>query len=246
MRRRLPAAMLLPALDAAQRDRHTGPMCVNYLTPGRRELADHFGIQPPEENWKEEVWQNYAAPIIVDRGQGPEALLANYGFVPKSHLPPGVRLTTMNARAETAGQLRTYRHAWHAGQFCLVPMQAFFEPCYATGRAERWKIGLASGGPFAVAGLWRSWEEADGRTTHAFTQLTVNADYHPLMRQMHKPGDEKRSLVIIEPEQCAAWLENRDPELARSWLTLLPAASLHAEPAPRTAPSRRQTPGLFE
>ena len=36
--------------------------------------------------------------------------------------------------------------------------------------------------------------------------LTVNADEHPIMRQFHKPGDEKRTPVIIAPELHDTWL----------------------------------------
>jgi len=36
--------------------------------------------------------------------------------------------------------------------------------------------------------------------------LTVNADEHPVMCQFHKPGDEKRTPVIIGPDLHEEWL----------------------------------------
>lgn len=30
--------------------------------------------------------------------------------------------------------------------------------------------------------------------------VTVNTDTHPVMWRMHKPGDEKRSVVILRPD----------------------------------------------
>jgi hypothetical protein len=36
--------------------------------------------------------------------------------------------------------------------------------------------------------------------------LTVNADEHPVMRQFHRAGDEKRTPVIIQPEHYSRWL----------------------------------------
>jgi putative SOS response-associated peptidase YedK len=36
--------------------------------------------------------------------------------------------------------------------------------------------------------------------------LTVNADEHPVMRQFHKSGDEKRTPVIIHPKYYSRWL----------------------------------------
>lgn len=203
-------------------------MCVNFTPPTHRQLLSHFGIDAAGLEWKPDTWQDYGAPIIVAGG----LMLASYGFIPKAHLPPGVRLTTMNARAESIGEKPTYKGAWRRCQLCLVPMQAFFEPCYETGRAVRTRISLADGEPFAVAGMWREWQEPEGGVSHAFTQITINADQHPLMKRMHKPGDEKRSLVVLPRERYGDWLACREPELARAMLAPFPAELMQAAPAP--------------
>jgi putative SOS response-associated peptidase YedK len=85
--------------------------------------------------------------------------------------------------------------------------------------------------PFAIAGLWRAWEEPDG-TALSFTMLTVNADEHPLMRRFHRPGSEKRSVVILRPEEYGDWLGARSTDEARSFLNLFPADEMAAEPKP--------------
>jgi putative SOS response-associated peptidase YedK len=219
-------------------------MCINYSPSSLHTLISHFNTAPPPEtDWPEEVYQDYMAPIIVagDGGSGGEcdiagrrkALLASYGMVPKRHIPPGVkRFTTMNARAESLGQLRSYAPSWKTGKLCLVPMRAFCEPNWEGGSHVRWRIGLAGGDDFAVAGLWREWQEQDGSILHAFTQITINADAHPLMRRFHRPDDEKRSLVIVPRDEYDAWLSCRDPELARSFLRPYPSDLMAAEPAP--------------
>lgn len=74
--------------------------------------------------------------------------------------------------------------------------------------------------------MWRGWTEPDGTTRYSFTQLTINADDHPLMKCMHKPGDEKRSLVIIPPDRYGDWLLCRNPEVARTFLTSFPAEKM--------------------
>jgi len=205
-------------------------MCVNYKPTDAEQLAAMIGKPtshlPP---WKEQVFQDYDAPIIR-RGEAGEAeiLLANYGMIPKDKMPPKVRLTTMNARAETVGAKPSYSSAWRAAQTCLVPMTAFYEPNWESGKAQRWAIGMADGAPFYVAGLWRAW---DGGERHSFTQLTINADDHPLMKRFHKPGEEKRSLVVIPKDQAEEWLEAGNPELARAFLQLFPADLMAAVPA---------------
>ncbi|WP_440216881.1 SOS response-associated peptidase [Chromobacterium piscinae] len=205
-------------------------MCVNFTPPTAQQIRQYFGYEVGDDLWKPECWQDYTAPIITRDG----LRLATYGFVPKRHLPPGVRLTTMNARAETIGEKQTYKGAWHKGQLCLVPMLAYFEPCYETGRAVRMRIGMASGEPFAVAGMWRTWVEDDESLTYAFTQITINTDGHGVMGRMHRPGDEKRSLVIVPPEHYDAWLSCSDPEMARSFLTLYPSMDMTFSAAERT------------
>ncbi|ATP90383.1 DUF159 family protein [Aeromonas caviae] len=193
-------------------------MCINYIPTTKAVLVEYFGVDDPGYDWKEEVWQDYQAPILILRYGRRQALIASYGMVPKRKVQPGHKhYTTMNARAETVGEKPTYRHAWQQGHLCLVPMSGFFEPCYESGKAERWWISMADGMPFAVAGIWRAWQEEQGYT-FSFSQLTINADTHPLLRRMHKPGDEKRSLVIVSPDDYNTWLGCKDPELARTYL----------------------------
>ncbi|WP_079218951.1 SOS response-associated peptidase [Herbaspirillum robiniae] len=206
-------------------------MCVNYKPTDAELLAAMRGkstINLPA--WKDSTYQDYDAPIIRGGAEGDEAeiLLASYGMIPKDKMPPGVRLTTMNARAETIGEKRSYSSAWRAAQTCLVPMTAFYEPNWESGKAERWAIGMADGSPFYVAGLWRAWDDGE---RYSFTQLTMNADDHPLMKRFHKPGDEKRSLVVIPQEQAEDWLQVGNPEIARAFMQLFPADLMAAAPA---------------
>lgn len=209
-------------------------MCINYLPTPKQILMSHFDALTPDEDWPAEVWQDYTAPILVAGDLARQALVANYGFIPQGKLPAGTRYSTMNARAETIGQLRSYRSAWHATQLCLIPMLGFFEPSYESGKAERHLISLANGAPFAVAGIWRSWHEEDGKLSHSFTQITINADHHPLMKRMHKPDEEKRSLVLIEERDYDAWLDCETSEHARSLLRHTAIEQLQAQPRPKT------------
>ena len=216
-------------------------MCVNYLPVSRRTLVDTF--QAPlatEATWPEEAYQDYLAPLIRHDGHGRrESLVASYGMVPKQQIPPGVkRFATLNARAETVGQLRSYSGAWKRSQLCLLPMEAFYEPNWETGKHIRYRIGMADQSPFAVAGLYRQWQEADGQASWSFTQLTVNADDHAVMKHMHRIDDEKRSLVIVPAADYDEWLGCRDPEAARSFLRLFPAELMATRPEPKKAASK--------
>ncbi|EYS89459.1 ATP synthase I [Cupriavidus sp. SK-4] len=206
-------------------------MCTNYAPVQRQLLRDVFGVEPPPAEWKPETWPDYAAPIVRANGDGRrDSVLATFGFVPRSRIPQGVRpFDTMNARSETVGEKRSFSGPWKKGQLCLVPATAVYEPNYEAGpKSTRYRIRLPDEPAFGIAGLWRDWPDG----TYSFTMLTVNADKHPVMSRMHAPGKEKRSVVIVPRHQWGDWLDCREPEVARSFMTLYPSDQMAAEPAP--------------
>jgi putative SOS response-associated peptidase YedK len=163
-------------------------------------------------------------------------------MVPRRRIPPEIKpFDTMNARAESLGERRSFAPAWRRLQLCAVPMAWFYEPCYESGRAVRHAIGMRDESLFFVAGLWRDWPEADGTVQSSFTQITINADEHGLMRRMHKPDDEKRALVILPREEVGDWLACTDTDMARSFLRHYPAAQMRDWPAP-SAPRKAPEP----
>lgn len=205
-------------------------MCVNFNPPSHTTLEELLGNLIDLRDigvWKAETWKDYQAPIVRRSADGGrEGLLATYGMVPRKRIPAGVRpFDTMNARVETIGQLRSFSGAWKRTQLCLVPMTAFYEPSYESGKPVRWGIGMADKAPFAVAGLWREWKDENGIEA-SFTQLTMNADEHPLMRRFHRPEDEKRGLVIVPQAEWDDWLGCTDPEYARSFVRPYPAEAM--------------------
>ena len=211
-------------------------MCTNYAAARRDRLFRHFGVEPPDSPWRDEIYKDYPAPIIRRVDGDRRADLATFGMVPRKRIPAGVRaFDTMNARSETVGAKRSFSGAWKRLQLCLVPCEAFYEPCYETGKAVRWRIGMASGEPLAVAGLWREWEnggEGSGPEVMtlavSFTMITIDAAQHPLMSRFHKPGDEKRSVVIVPPSEYENWLACQSTDEARSFFSLCPAELMAA------------------
>jgi putative SOS response-associated peptidase YedK len=63
--------------------------------------------------------------------------------------------------------------------------------------------------------------------------LTVNADGHDLMKRFHKPEDEKRMVVILEPEMYRPWINGTlSAEEIAGLLRTYPAEQLTAAAAP--------------
>ncbi len=217
-------------------------MCSNY-TPSKREaLGPHFHVDPPAMDWKEEAYPGYLAPIIrlADDGSGStDCDVACFGMVPHW---ADLKLSrhTYNARSETVASKPSFRHAYAKRQLCIIPAESIFEPNYESGRAVRWRIARDNDAPMGIAGLWE-WRPNGGpedKPLLSFTMLTINADHHPLMQRFHRPEDEKRMVVVLEPDQYPAWL-SADADAIASFLQPYPAHQLKAEAAPRATSARK-------
>lgn len=209
-------------------------MCANYRPVTPATLSKSFEVTPPQQPYAAETWPGYSAPVIRSDGRGGrESQLARFGLIPHWARDAAISRKTYNARSETVAERPSFKHAWRRGQFCLVPMSAFFEPNWESGTAVRWRIERADAADFAVAALWERWiNRATGEPELSFSMLTVNADTHPLMRRFHRPRSEKRMIVIVAPEAYDDWL-HATADFARSFLQPYPAELLAAEPQPR-------------
>jgi putative SOS response-associated peptidase YedK len=182
-------------------------MCTNYRPTARDLLAERMGVVTPSFTYPEEAWPGYAAPLLRQRNGALECVGAGFGLVPYWSRDAKIARSTYNARAETAHEKPSFRQAWARGQWGLVPMDCFYEPNYESGKAVRWRIERRDGMPFHVAALWDRWTDpATGEPLLSFSMLTLNADRHGLMQRFHRPGEEKRSIVVIDPADAEAWL----------------------------------------
>lgn len=200
-------------------------MCTNYR-PGARDLLQaHFAGASWAGDWPEEVWPTYLAPVLTGPGA---AQLGRFGLVPHWAKEASFGKKTYNARSETVAEKPSFRDAWRRGQRCLIPALWFCEPNWESGKAQRWRIFDEGGEPLALAGLWARWQPpGGGEPWLSFSMLTVNADAHPLMRRFHRPGEEKRSVVVLRDDARAAWLQG---DLPTAQALLRPPEGLDAAP----------------
>lgn len=197
-------------------------------------MKSSLGVDLPS-GFPDESYPGFDSPIVVKSHQTGRVAcgLAKFGLIPSWAKDDKISRHTYNARSETAAEKPSYRGAWRQRQFGLVLVDNFFEPSYESGKAVRFRIELATQEPFAIASLWDRWTDpATGERVVSFSMLTVNADQHPIMRQFHKPGDEKRTPVIIRPELFEAWL-GADQVRAAELMTWSHMAELSAVPAPK-------------
>lgn len=97
-----------------------------------------------------------------------------------------------------------------------------WQKCVAPHRTD-WRT-------YCVAGIWRRYEGEDGHSLVDMSMLTVNSDGHAVMGRMHKPVDEKRSVVILRPADYDEWLHTKNVEIARAMLQLYSADKMIAVP----------------
>jgi putative SOS response-associated peptidase YedK len=162
-----------------------------------------------------------------------ELMAGQLGLVPnwvKSASEAKLRSTKLvNARTETVTTSNNFRDAWMNGQRCIVPMMAFLEDDWRSGKAVPTRIARVDGKPMGVAGLWERWTGPEGEVITSYTLLTVSANSHALMHRYQQPGSEKRMLVILNEGAVDAWLAAR-PEKAREFMRAYPANWLTANP----------------
>jgi putative SOS response-associated peptidase YedK len=213
-------------------------VCTNFTpTKSAQWVKEAFGVDLPSD-YPDETYPGYPAPLVVKSRQSERVVcgLARFGLIPPWAKDDKISRHTYNARSETAADKPSYRTAWRQRQFGLVLVNNFYEPSYESGKAVRWKIELASGDPFGIACLWDRWTDpVSGERVVSFSMLTVNADEHPVMKRFHKPGDEKRTPLIIAPELHAVWL-SADTAQASGLMTWSHMPDLSAMSAPLANP----------
>lgn len=218
-------------------------MTVHYETlhPGAL-YGQAFGLAAPEPALARELWPRKPGAFVrrsavaAETGDAPtrELAIGQFGLVPrwvKSASDAKLRSPKLvNARSETVTTSNNLREAWLAGQRCIVPMQAFFEDDFRSGKAVPTRIARVDGQPLGVAGLWERWNGSDGTEIVSFTLLTVNANSHALMHRYQQPGAEKRMPAVLNEGGYDAWLSAPHPEKAREFLRAYPANWLTANP----------------
>ena len=195
-------------------------MCSHYQGITHSEKFERrFGLVPPE-GIKADLWPGYVGAFVrahphADVGDDAvpktEALAGLFGLVPHWSTDTKITKSTYNARSESVATKPSFRDAVKKQQRCIIPAQAIYEPDWRSGKAVSTAIEGTDGEMLGIAGLWSSWKSPKGEIVFSYTMLTINADSHELMNQFHKPADEKRMVVILEPQRYGDWLNPTMP-----------------------------------
>jgi putative SOS response-associated peptidase YedK len=225
-------------------------MCGRYtlITP-EKVLAERFSVEavPP---WSP---RHNLAPaqdgVIVRRTTTtPERSAARlrWGLIPHwAH--EGIRLPTIiNARSETAAEKPAFRDPFKHRR-CLVLADGFIEWSRRSGEKMPYLFEMTDGQPFAMAGLWETWEPKSGSDGKAevletFTILTTTAN--TVVEPYHD-----RMPVILDQEASDAWLDPYlvAPDLLTRLLEPFPNHGIQAKSiSPRVNNIKHDDPSCLE
>ena len=215
-------------------------MCGRFtLTASGEELAEAFGLDD-----RPELAPRYniapTQPVAVVRagapGSGRTLSLLRWGLLPRATAEP--KRPLINARSETASSTPSFREAF-ARRRCLIPASGFFEWAGAGKKRQPWYFRMASGRPFALAGLWEP--PFDPAETPTATILTTESN--ELARPVHD-----RMPVILARDDYARWLDPQASGLStlRPLLMPFPAEVMIAYPVqPVVNDARRDEPSCI-
>lgn len=167
-----------------------------------------------------------AAPsqyLPVIRSDDPVHLsLAQWGFLPHWKKPAIALRAMINARAETVEKKPLFRAAFKQNR-CLIPADAFYEWKRSGHHKTPYRISLKTEEPFAFAGIWDVYTDAQGIATPTFAILTTDAN--ALLATIHH-----RMPVILRREDEHDWLNPRlSPGDAKQMLIPYPAERMRAD-----------------
>jgi putative SOS response-associated peptidase YedK len=210
-------------------------MCAHYHSVSNpTKLRQYFDVDAPTDIAKSDVWPGYSSVFIrrhlhADVGDeavpNREVVVGRFGLIPHWSKDDKISRHTYNARSETVMEKPSFRDAWRKAQHCIIPAAGIYEPDWRSGKAVTTRIETHTGEPLGIAGLWSAWRSPTGEIVSSFTMLTINADAHPLMRNFHRPEDEKRMVVILSPDYFDEWLSAK-PEQSARFLMPYPADQL--------------------
>lgn len=218
-------------------------MCGRFtLATNTQKLAEAFAEfevpadLPPRFN----VAPSQPVAVVANNGQH-KVEFFQWGLIPSWAKDPKIGNQMINARAETLAEKASFKNAYKRRR-CLVLADGFYEwkkeedntkiPVY---------IRLASGDPFAFAGLWEIWQTAED---FILSCTIITTSPNELMAQIHN-----RMPLILPHDAYEQWLDpaERTPDQLNSLLKPYPAELMTAYPVSKLVNSpKNDSPALIE
>lgn len=178
-------------------------MCGRFqLSVKGRHISERFNVEVFDELYK----PNYNCapsqklPVITNEDPGKLSFL-KWGLIPSWAKDPKIGFNLINTRAESISEKPSFRNAFK-NRRCLVPANGFYEWKKDENKTP-YRIFLKSDELFAMAGIWETWKDGEGRPVYTFSIVTTTPN--ALMKNIHN-----RMPVILPQELEEAWLKGND------------------------------------
>lgn len=195
-------------------------MCGRFSLGATIRVAQVFDLPDwPETPPRYNIAPGQQAPAVVqnretgDREWHP----MRWGLVPFWATDPRMGHRLINARAETLATAPAFRAPLREHR-CLVLADGFYEWKRQGRQAEPWYIRMRDGRPFAFAGLWDRWRDADTTPLETCTIVTTTAN--ELVGRIHD-----RMPVILPPAAVGLWLDPASQDIRSLQAVLRPCSA---------------------
>ena len=218
-------------------------MCGRFAFFSPREaVQEYFGIDVPfalEPRYNVAPSQEIAV-IRQPADTEPEAAMLKWGLVPFWAKDAAIGARMINARAETVAQKPAFRQAFKRRR-CVILADGFYEWHAEDGRKTPYFISLQTDRPFAMAGLWESWDKTDQPPLETCAIITTTAS-----KSIGKLHD--RMPVILDAPTATDWIQaERDPDALIAMLKSYDDEDIQAWAVNRTVNNpANQGPTLIE
>lgn len=197
-------------------------MCGRFqLSVKGKQISERFNVEVFDEMYKPSYNSapSQNLPVITNSEPG-QLSFFKWGLIPFWAKDPRIGNKLINTRAETITDKPAFKNALLKRR-CLVPANGFYE--WRQSDKMPFRIYLKTADLFAMAGIWETWKDAEGRPINSFSIITTTPN--SLMEKLHN-----RMPVILPPEKEAAWLQENNVDFLKVLLTPFDANQMDAYP----------------
>jgi putative SOS response-associated peptidase YedK len=200
-------------------------MCGRFsFSPLAKIIEDRFDVKVDNTRYKPRYNSAPSQDLAVISNLNPgELSFYRWGLIPFWAKDKSIGNKMINAKAETIAEKPSFKNSLKHKR-CIVLSDGFYE-WKTLNKKEKipYRITLKNGGLFAMAGIWDSWKDEEGKLINSFAIITTTAN--KLMENIHS-----RMPVILEQKEEKDWLTETSPELLLSLLKPFPEKEMTAFP----------------
>lgn len=177
-------------------------MCGRYtLRASPRQMALTFRLDSIHDfKPRYNIAPTQQVPVVRSAADGKRELVElRWGLIPSWATDPSIGSRLINARSETAAVKPAFRSAMRQRR-CLIPADGFYEWQKLGRNKQPMLVHRADDAPFAFAGLWEHWRDAQQQPIETCTILTTAASEQ--LRPLHE-----RMPIILRSENYDRWLD---------------------------------------